>query len=930
MARRIARKSEKFKDFLHRVEGIDPSAEGSELFILDQESRELDEIAHGFRHSSLKTQLQQDSHLELYRSWAKVALCPSEADDIDKVCFPSPSPSTDGDPFKRLASHLRRFLVYALRKCVPRSNQDDCISYRVLVHYRRSMSFWVVRKYRERGIEPPSSSWIQGKMTEIMRLLQKHVQIRSHRATQLNRSRVGTWELMMMMDFDLRETPCIELTECHHLAWVIGRVAAVRPGSLAMAKHQGNRHLPYLVWGDLDIQRTDIEGMFYVKMTIRNLKTNSVDPEQEVDNKTLVLSLHSPKGPLTFELSAPHRILTIALRRGVLSGINTIDELFRGQEKNIIIKDEFKDKPVLLKGAPRGMSVKENEPMPSGALTDYLKLRGTKTGLTESITFYSIRRNTAQHLLSKVGADTTRAIMAHDPDSIVMEKYYTVDRTMLPDLTSLAIDDAAGGDANNRPLDGSLAFSRLNKEQMRRVSPMLNVLFRELREIDDEYPHDGDSKAQRNRDRVLRRAALQSVMKDLADEQRRRITIDESNMMARDLQSLGGEFNRRVLDQAKQYTTIGPDESTDEGDRALSTVGIDLECEFPEDEDVSIEEDAEDQFQDQIDRGEEVDAYPDELSDATVDIGNDLSKMDYATAARAAMEVWLAVGTEESQFGTKQKQGSMVICPLCRDDDTVDAETKAKLWVPSKLPRHMDGDFHSGLKKFIRRAQNTAREEGLRGPRCEICVAIAPSSITIPWHSSIKTLLAHVKSSTATKLVPGEAKIDEWWADREDKAQLCAAHDQVKRDLGWYDADFRGSLKHKAKSRAETDDYRNKRLATLSPAYSFANYTQLERPIPIGGGLQLGSTPGWINNRPGIVLGPIPGSGESSTTSMEESAVSKALKAAGDKVTFTPVDQLQPPSLPERYRPYVTMGHIPTNSSIEEKLSERKGKGKGN
>lgn len=37
------------------------------------------------------------------------------------------------------------------------------------------------------------------------------------------------------------------------------------------------------------------------------------------------------------------------------------------------------------------------------------------------------------------------------------------------------------------------------------------------------------------------------------------------------------------------------------------------------------------------------------------------------------------------------------------------------------LPRHMDGEFHSGLNKFIRRAQRTATEEGLVGPRCEIC-----------------------------------------------------------------------------------------------------------------------------------------------------------------------------------------------------------------
>lgn len=286
MARRIGRKSEKLKDFLHRAEGDDPSAEGSELFILDQEAKRLDDLANGFRHGALKTQLQQNSHLELYRSWAKVSLRPSDTDDIDEVCFPSP---TDDGGFKKLASQLRQFLVYALKKCVPRSNEDNCISYHTLVRYRCSMEFWLVRKYRERQIEPPSRGWIHDKMTEITRALQKEVKIRSQRSSRLNRSHVGTWDLLMMMDFDIRETPCIELAECHHLAWVIGRVAAVRPGSLAMPKHQGDRHLPYLVWGDLEIQRTDVEGMFYVRMAIRNLRTNSVDPEKEVHNKTLIL-----------------------------------------------------------------------------------------------------------------------------------------------------------------------------------------------------------------------------------------------------------------------------------------------------------------------------------------------------------------------------------------------------------------------------------------------------------------------------------------------------------------------------------------------------------------------------------------------------------------------------------------------------------------
>ncbi|KAI8719078.1 hypothetical protein NCS52_00688200 [Fusarium sp. LHS14.1] len=250
----------------------------------------------------------------------------------------------------------------------------------------------------------------------------------------------------------------------------------------------------------------------------------------------------------------------------------------------------------------------------------------------------------------------------------------------------------------------------------------------------------------------------------------------------------------------------------------------------------------------------------------------------------------------------------MVLCPRCQEDDTVDDETKAKLWIPSKLPRHMDGDFHSGLKKFIRGAQRTAREEVLRGPRCSICVAIAPPGITIPWHGSIKTLLAHVKKSTAKKLVAGEAKIDEWWADRNDKDQLCVAHDQVKLDLGWYDDDFRGSLEHKAKSRAETKDFRNMRLGTLSPAYSFAKIPKLDRPIPINDFVQLGSTPNWIDNFPGLVRG-----NERSPT---HDPVAATLNACPELVKYTPLDQLPPVPEPlhQRFKDLIETGPIPTKA----------------
>lgn len=154
------------------------------------------------------------------------------------------------------------------------------------------------------------------------------------------------------------------------------------------------------------------------------------------------------RGKMTFETSAPHRILTIALRRGALEGIDTIDELFGSKQRFIRIKNEFIDKPILLAGGKRGLSVQQDQPMRSQALTEYLKLGGQKAGFAEATTFYRIRRNTAQGLQSHIDADATRAIMVHGPTSTVLEEYYAHERTELVNLTALAPGENASAPAD--------------------------------------------------------------------------------------------------------------------------------------------------------------------------------------------------------------------------------------------------------------------------------------------------------------------------------------------------------------------------------------------------------------------------------------------------------------------------------------------------
>ncbi|ENH74143.1 hypothetical protein FOC1_g10007309 [Fusarium oxysporum f. sp. cubense race 1] len=906
---RIGRKKEGFKEFLQRVSGVDLDAPDSELFQLNERSKKLDNLAVGFRHHALRTQLQQDMHLSLYRQWASIALAGKESSsdlsdgDLDRLCFPDPS--SGAQPWARLQSQLRRFLVFAIERCVPRSIDDDCISYQVLVHYRRSMCFWVLRKYPERAIDPPGRGWLEATMTEMMRYLQSQ-----------------------MMDLDLRETPCIELAECHHLAWVLGRLAALRPGSLGMPDHMGSRHLPYLVWGDLQIERTSSIGVFYIKMTIRNLKTNSVDPEKTHTNQVLTISLHCPKGTTTFELSAPHRILTIALRRGVLVGIDNLDDLFTQRQRHILIKDEFREKPILLKGANAGRAVQEDQPMTSLALTEYLKLRGTKIGLTKSITFYSIRRNTAMDLVSNLGSDMARAIMAHEPDPIVMEKYYTSSRTALPDLTSMVVGDDSS-DIDSRPIDESLAFSRLNQEQRRQLGPMLNDFFRTLREMDDEYPHNGDKKAKKNRDRVIRRAALRAAMKQLGHEQQANTTVDESNLQIEELKSMCNKFNEHVLKEAKRIiATETPelnanDENTTSVDESMDSPNLNLGVDFPEDNPDIPEDDAEDQFRAQIVDNQTIDTFPDELVDA-----NELSEIDYGAAARAAMEIWLNVGEEQSAFGTKQQQGATVACPRCQEDDTVDEETKAKRYAPSRLPRHIDSEFHSGFKRFMCRAVIDAKQNKLKGLRCEICIAIAPPDTAVPAHSSQKTLARHIDMSTSSKLSTADIGVEEWWANKSSNAkkEIYAPHDRVKTEIGWYNLDFRGDRQHKAKIKHQFQRFDDRQSSEFSATVKYSTDEELTYPIPVGRGVYRGSTPGrfgeYLNSNPAlgnlIQMIEMPAADGANLRTQKIIIESPALSSA---IKFGPMPSASQlasePQFPSRFSHLIQMGPMPGTPGYE-------------
>lgn len=112
-----------------------------------------------------------------------------------------------------------------------------------------------------------------------------------------------------------------------------------------MANHKdpGDKERPFLTWRDIKLLRGSEPGKFQARITFRNLKTNFADPEKAKEKgnlkSTLQCVISSPRQVDNLVFSVPHRLLTIALRRGLLDGIATIDELIKGDQHYLIVSN---------------------------------------------------------------------------------------------------------------------------------------------------------------------------------------------------------------------------------------------------------------------------------------------------------------------------------------------------------------------------------------------------------------------------------------------------------------------------------------------------------------------------------------------------------------------------------------------------------------
>jgi hypothetical protein len=231
-------------------------------------------------------------------------------------------------------------MVFVARFTKGRHKSSPRLSFVTYIKARTHLAFWAERSYRLRGLPSPQKSTLYNQLTEVMHLSARKYNISVQGV--LNRTSVGLAELRQLIDHDMISTPSIELAECHHLAWCIGRICSVRPGSIGPPRKADPEKFQFLRWRDITITRLPQKGMFMVDINFRNLKTNTVDPDKAATRANPIKELNCrvmpPKDQEGLIFSIPHRLLTIALRRDLLLDIASLNALIDGDKYNIMVR----------------------------------------------------------------------------------------------------------------------------------------------------------------------------------------------------------------------------------------------------------------------------------------------------------------------------------------------------------------------------------------------------------------------------------------------------------------------------------------------------------------------------------------------------------------------------------------------------------------
>lgn len=325
------------------------------------------------------------------------------------------------------------------------------------------------------------------------------------------------------------------------------------------------------------------------------------------------------------------------------------------------------------------------------------------------------------------------------------------------------------------------AATRISPELLLQRGLALNAMVSKLISEDPKFPT--DKHEQRLYMRRVRRIAFHAVHEETAKIQKQTITIEQAQARADDIMNKASSFTSNLLASARRRFLMQQEPSPipEEQD-------FDFDQEFPEPQtfdapepdvedlaktitsDTRIRVDVPANNESAVDSAYLTSILPDASKDVPVD------QIPYSIVASTFIQAIL--DNTASQFSTWQATDTT--CPLCQSDATIKDADKNRSWKSqAKLRDHLRSRTHSKAMIWRRQAEESflLRLES-RDPLdtseleylCPFCPADDPSG-----YSNIDNLIRHIKSSTP-------------------ESGASVEHDDLKREAGWYDADFSGTI----------------------------------------------------------------------------------------------------------------------------------------
>ena len=507
----------------------------------------------GFRPHGTHSQTSQDHTRDVYFEFLKVLRYPHLSDAADATVEEAAFPADHDLMF----TNIRQFILWYIDNAKPGSIKSEHISYNAAVHLRINLLFWIQRSYKLRRIEAPPAATITAELNEPITARLQEGRLTNEAAPK---TYMGLPEISHLVEFDSSKTRCIELAEVHHLAWCIGRFTAVRPGSLGPSQEQVKN--PYsddalracLQWRDIRVSRiVDRPGQFTATITIRNLKGNGrvVGKRAATPHRSLTFILLSPQRTENLLFSVPHRLLTIALRRNLIVGVETVADLFADDRFNVTFKAEALSQPVLCASNKRqGTGVDLASPLAAPAITRYLTLAGRRAGFTEDVTFYSIRRRVATELSRIIGVDATRQILDHEPGTKTLERHY-MGFAYGRDLVGTGLGEDVQQSREQLQMESNaLLTHRLTPAQVAQAQIYANDAFDRIVADNEERLEIVDPREAHKYIERLRYRLKQEAIFRMAKEADQNITLGDMRTRQEDIRSGQAErFTQRLIEQ---------------------------------------------------------------------------------------------------------------------------------------------------------------------------------------------------------------------------------------------------------------------------------------------------------------------------------------------------------------------------------------------